>query len=155
MKRRSCLRRQSLSESDDDMPERRLSEEEKKVTEILRLELNEENLWNCVIAYQNYPFRTVSGLPFRYELKRGRNGKLNRELMIDRREGSKSLTWSSFRTALRTVMEAEEDQPFMKRPKSLGDVRGVSYIYPMFYTFGMIKVPKKFEEEMLRKQDQP
>ena len=67
---------------------------------------------------QNYPFRTVSGLPFRYELKRGRNGKLNRELMIDRREGSKSLTWSSFRTALSTLKDI-------------------------------------FEEEMLRKQDQP
>ena len=68
--------------------------------------------------WQNYPFRTVSGLPFRYELKRGRNGKLNRELMIDRREGSKSLTWSSLRTALSTLKDI-------------------------------------FEEEMLRKQDQP
>lgn len=68
--------------------------------------------------WQNYPFRTVSGLPFRYELKRGRNGKLNRELMIDRREGSKSLTWSSFRTTLSTLKDI-------------------------------------FEEEMLRKQDQP
>ena len=137
------------------MTERPLNEEQKKTTETLSQELSEENLWECVIAYQNYPFRTVSGLPFRYELKRGRNGRLNRELMIDRREGSKSLTWSSFRTALRTVVESEEDQPFMKRPKALGDVRGVSYIYPMFYVFGMIKVPEKFEEEMLRKQDQP
>lgn len=144
-----------MPESDRDMTERPLNEEQKKTTETLSQELSEENLWECVIAYQNYPFRTVSGLPFRYELKRGRNGKLNRELMIDRREGSKSLTWSSFRTALRTVVESEEDQPFMKRPKALGDVRGVSYIYPMFYVFGMIKVPEKFEEEMLRKQDQP
>lgn len=144
-----------MPESDRDMTERPLNEEQKKTTETLSQELSEENLWECVIAYQNYPFRTVSGLPFRYELKRGRNGRLNRELMIDRREGSKSLTWSSFRTALRTVVESEEDQPFMKRPKALGDVRGVSYIYPMFYVFGMIKVPEKFEEEMLRKQDQP
>ena len=54
-----------------------------------------------------------------------------------------------------TLKDIEEEQPFIKRPKALGDVRGVSYIYPMFYTFGIIKVPEKFEEEMLRKQDQP
>ena len=137
------------------MTEKPLSEEQKKATETIRQKLSEENLWNCVVAYQDYPFRTVSGLPFRYELKRGRNGKLNRELMIDRREGSKSLTWSSFRTALQTIAEAGVERPFMKRPKALGDVRGISYIYPMLYTFGIIKVPEKFEEEMLRKQDQP
>lgn len=130
------------------MTERQLSEEQKKAAEALRKELSEENLWECVIAYQDYPFRTVSGLPYKYQLKHGRNGRLNKELMIDRREGSKSLTWSSFRTALYTVMEAEEEQPFIKRPKALGDVRGISYIYPMFYTFGIITVPEKFEEEM-------
>lgn len=131
-----------------------MSEEQKKTAEALKKELSEKNLWECVIAYQDYPFRTVSGLPYRYQLKHGRNGRLNKELMIDRREGSKSLTWSSFRTALYTVVEAEEEHPFIKRPKALGDVRGISYIYPMFYTFGIIKVPEKFEEEMLRVQDQ-
>lgn len=136
------------------MTERQLSEEQKKAAEALRKELSEENLWECVIAYQDYPFRTVSGLPYKYQLKHGRNGRLNKELMIDRREGSKSLTWSSFRTALYTVMEAEEEQPFIKRPKALGDVRGISYIYPMFYTFEIIKVPEKFEEEMAGEKDQ-
>ena len=137
------------------MAELQINEEQQAAIDLLHHNLTEETLWECVIAYQNYPFRTVSGLPFRYELKRGRNGKLNRELMIDRRGGSKSLTWSSFRTALSTLKDTEEEQPFIKRPKALGDVRGVSYIYPMFYTFGIIKVPEKFEEEMLRKQDQP
>ena len=144
-----------LPESDEDMTERQLSEEQKKAAEALRQELSEEHLWECVIAYQAYPFWTVSGLPYKYQLKHGRNGRLNRELMIDRREGSKSLTWSSFRTALYTVMETEEEQPFIKRPKALGDVRGISYIYPMFYTFGIIKVPEKFEEEMSGEKDQP
>ena len=32
---------------------------------------------------------------FRYKLKVGKNGEYNRELLIDRREKSKSLAWSS------------------------------------------------------------
>lgn len=137
------------------MADMHLNEEQRRTVEALQKNLTEETLWECVIAYQKYPFRTVSGLPYQYELKRGRNGKLNRELMIDRREGSKSLTWSSFRTALNTVLDAGEEQPFMKRPKALGDVRGISYIYPMFFAFGIIKVPEKFEKEMLGIKDQP
>ena len=27
------------------------------------------------------------------------------------------------------------------RPKALGDIRGVTYIYGMFYRFGLIDVP--------------
>ena len=29
------------------------------------------------------------------------------------------------------------------RPKALGDIRGVSYIYGLFYRFGLIDVPEK------------
>ena len=52
---------------------------------------SEENLWQSVIAFQDYPFKTATGLPFRYKLKIGKNGEYNRELLIDRREKSKSL----------------------------------------------------------------
>ncbi len=34
------------------------------------------------------------------------------------------------------------------RPKVLGDIRGVSYIYGMFYRFGLIDVPGKVREQM-------
>ena len=54
-----------------------------------------ENLWQAVIAFQEYPFKTATGLPFRYKLKVGKNGEYNREMLIDRREKSKSLAWSS------------------------------------------------------------
>ncbi len=47
---------------------------------------SEENLWQAVIAFQEYPFKTATGLPFRYKLKVGKNGEYNRELLIDRRE---------------------------------------------------------------------
>ena len=45
--------------------------------------------------YKDLAFKTATGLPFRYKLKIGKNGEYNRELLIDRREKSKSLAWSS------------------------------------------------------------
>lgn len=34
------------------------------------------------------------------------------------------------------------------RPKALGDIRGVTYIYGIFYRFGLIDVPEKVKEKM-------
>ena len=36
----------------------------------------------------------------------------------------------------------------VNRPKALGDIRGVSYIYGLFYRFGLIDVPDKAKEKM-------
>ncbi|MDD6456887.1 MAG: hypothetical protein PUF59_09940 [Lachnospiraceae bacterium] len=36
----------------------------------------------------------------------------------------------------------------VERPKALGDIRGVSYIYGIFYQFGRIDVPEKAKEKM-------
>ena len=36
----------------------------------------------------------------------------------------------------------------VERPKALGDIRGVTYIYGMFYRFGMIDVPDEIKEKM-------
>ena len=33
-------------------------------------------------------------------------------------------------------------------PKAMGDLRGVSYIYPLFYRFGLIDVPEAFAQNM-------
>lgn len=33
------------------------------------------------------------------------------------------------------------------RNKALGDIRGVSYIYGMFYRFGLIDVPEKVKKK--------
>ena len=36
----------------------------------------------------------------------------------------------------------------VERPKALGDIRGVTYIYGMFYRFGLIDVPDNAKEKM-------
>lgn len=33
-------------------------------------------------------------------------------------------------------------------PEGIGDIRGVSYIYGIFYQFGLIDVPEKAKEKM-------
>ena len=38
------------------------------------------------------------------------------------------------------------------RPTALGDIRGVSYIYGLFYRFGLIDVPDKAKEKMGEKE---
>ena len=103
-----------------------------------RADPTEENFWGVVVAYAGVKFKTYSGLPFSYEIKKGRNGECTKELWIDRREKSKSLAWSSVLLALRNIKKVGE---VVDRPKSLGDIRGVTYIYGMFYRFGLIDVP--------------
>lgn len=113
--------------------------------QILQETPSEENLWQAVIAFQEYPFKTATGLPFSYRLKIGKAGGWNKELLVDRREKSKSLAWSSVRLAFENSRMMSEE---VKKPKALGDIRGISYIYPLLWRFGMIKVPKDIEKKM-------
>ena len=108
-----------------------------------RDEPTEENFWGVVLVYTGVKFKTYSGLPFSYEIKKGRNGEYTKELWIDRRENSKSLAWSSVLLALKNIKEE-----VVERPKALGDIRGVTYIYGMFYRFGLIDVPDEVKEKM-------
>lgn len=141
-----------------------------KIMERVKTEQTEEALWAAVIEFQGYKFRTYSGLVFSYSLKKGRGrgntesgvaneqGNTNKmgeayknadvytkELFIDRRENSKSLAWSSVLLAFHNIPSIGS---VVDRPKALGDIRGVTYIYAMFYRFGLIDMPEKAKEKM-------
>lgn len=119
-----------------------------ELVRVLQKVPSEENLWQAIIAFQEYPFKTATGLSFHYKLKVGKDGAWNRELLIDRREKSKSLAWSSVKLAFENSKKLSEE---VKKPKALGDIRGVSYIYPILWRFGLIRVPEDIEKKM-RKQ---
>ena len=123
-----------------------------KILEELRAEQSEEALWTAMVEFQGYKFRTYSGLVFSYSLKKGRGDTYTKELFIDRRENSKSLAWSSVLLAFHNIPSIGS---VVDRPKALGDIRGVTYIYAMFYRFGLIDVPEKAKEKMepVRKGD--
>ena len=116
-----------------------------KVLETLLNEQSVEALWTAVIEFQGYKFRTYSGLVFSYSLKKGRGDTYTKELFIDRRENSKSLAWSSVLLAFHNIPSIGS---VIDRPKALGDIRGVTYIFAMFYRFGLIDVPEKAKEKM-------
>lgn len=103
---------------------------------------NGDTLWEALLIFQGYIFYTMTGLKFSYEIRKGRSGEYTKELWIDRRGESKSLTMS-------TILKAYENRVgagIVNRPKELGDLRGVSYIYPIFYRFGLIEVPERVKE---------
>ena len=113
--------------------------QEKREQALWRLheERTEEALWDCV-------------LPYSYHMKYGRSGTYTKELWIDRREKSKSLVWSSVRAAYHKVLELQEEsaRPVVDRPKDLGDIRGITYIYGIFYAFGLLEMPEKAKEKL-------
>ena len=115
--------------------------------EAMEADPTEENFWGVVVAYAGVKFKTYSGLSFSYEVRKGRNGEYTKELWIDRREKSKSLAYSSVLLALKNIKKVGE---VVDRPKALGDIRGVTYIYGMFYRFGLIDVPDDAKEKMKR-----
>lgn len=116
----------------------------KAAVEVLREQPDEQSLWNCIILFQYYQFKTATGLKFKYEIHKGRNGAYTKELWIDRTEG-KSLVWSSVLVAFNRI----EDGRVYERPKDLSDSRGISYLFPIFYRFGLIEVDEKIKARMV------
>ena len=120
-------------------------------------------LWEAVLAFQDYPLRTVSGLPFSYRIKRKKNGEYSGEILVSRKEGSKTLTKSSVLLAFHTVLKRIEtmppscgqesgkdilEAPEYSGPRAIGQIFGISYIYSLFWLLGLIKVPKKIGDRL-------
>lgn len=124
----------------------RMYRERCKCIEDLQDDPTEESLWHAVVLFQEYPFYTASGLSFSYTLKEGRDGTPNKELVVNRRKESKTLAWSSVMLAFNKAIEIRWQ--VIERPKALGDIRGISYIYPILYRFGIIDVSEKNAEKM-------
>ena len=110
--------------------------------EQLKAEMTENALWEAVVLFQGYPFHTAAKyLLFSYELKICRNGTYNKELIISPRKESKTLTWSSIRLAFEKAKEKQGE--IVPRPKALGDIRGISYVYAMFLRWGIVDGVRK------------
>ena len=115
----------------------------------------EELLWDCFVAYQDCVFYTSSGLPFSYTVKKKKNGDYSGELLVSRKESSKTLTKSSIFLAFHKVLGAikmkdgrELRFPEYKGPKAIVQIFGISYIYSIFWKFGLIRVPERIEEKL-------
>ena len=107
-------------------------------------------LWDAVLTYQDQTLHTLSGLEFSYTVKHKKNGEYSGELLISRKETSKTLTRSSVLLAFHKVLEATEvtaegdeasfQPPAYRGPKAIGQISGISYIFSLFLEFGLIRL---------------
>ena len=77
-----------------------------------------------VLAYAGVKFKTYSGLPFSYEIKKAGTVSTQENCGSTAGRRVKSLAWSSIVLALGNIKGE-----VVERPKALGDIRGVTYIY--------------------------
>ena len=91
-----------------------------------------DTLWEAIVAFQNYPFKTSKGLQFSYTVKTNKNGELGKEMFISRKE--KSITRATVEAAYKKVLEFGG---VVAGPKKLGCF-GASYLYPVFERIGVL-----------------
>ena len=123
------------------------------IVEQRNMEELEGLLWAGVLAYQGKTFYTLSGLGFSYMVKHKKNGDYSGELLISRKETSKTLTRSSVMLAFHKVLAEMKFKeingaayllpPEYRGPKSIGQIFGISYIFSMFLEFGLIRTNEK------------
>ena len=123
------------------------------IVEQRNMEELEGLLWAGGLAYQNQTFYTLSGLEFSYTVKHKKNGDYSGELLISRKETSKTLTRSSVMLAFHKVLAEMKFKeingaayllpPEYRGPKSIGQIFGISYIFSMFQEFGLIRTNEK------------
>ena len=122
------------------------------IVEQRNMEELEGLLWAGVLAYQGKAFYTLSGLEFSYTVKHKKNGDYSGELLISRKETSKTLTRSSVMLAFHKVLAEKFKEingaayllpPEYRGPKSIGQIFGISYIFSMFLEFGLIRTNEK------------
>lgn len=90
-------------------------------------------LWETLISFEDYPFKTAKGLRYYYTAK-------GNELFISRKE--KSVTRASVNMAFETVVKLQREGSEITGPKMLGCF-GASYLYPIFIRIGVIRDGKE------------
>lgn len=105
-------------------------------------------LWNCITLFQNTSFTTSGrgsrpGIEFTYKLKiSSRTGEATDEMIVDRRENSKTITRSTVELGFANALAEQAAMGFVKGPKKL-KVFGSSYLYVIFLRWGIISNQKE------------
>ena len=88
-----------------------------------------EVLWNTLVAFEGYPFRTTKGLRYCYGIK-------GNEIFFTRKE--KSVTRATVNIALAKAVQLQHEGTLITGPKML-KCFGASYLYPILIRIGVIK----------------
>ena len=84
-------------------------------------------MWSAILAFQDYPFATALGYPFKYTVK-------GWEIFFSRKE--KSITKSTVEMAFLNAREVQERDGYVSGPNKLATF-GASYLYPVFLRIGV------------------
>lgn len=93
----------------------------------------EDALWEALLAFQGYEFKTAKGLSYSYTIRGG-------ELFFSRKE--KSITKATVMMSFRKALELMDAPGYVSGPKKLGTF-GASYIYPLFILLGVIRTGRE------------
>ena len=117
-------------------------------------------LWDAVLTYQNQTLHTLSGLEFSYTVKHKKNGEYSGELLVSRKETSKTLTRSSVMLAFHKVLAEMKFKeidgaayllpPEYRGPKAIGQIFGISDIFSLFLEFGLIRIAEKDKTDKVK-----
>ena len=103
----------------------------KSVCERLSQNINspdvEEYLWDAIVAFADYPFKTETGLPMKYTVEGG-------EIFFNRKE--KSVTRATVMRAFNQARQIQKTEGCVSGPKKLGTFVA-SYLYPIFLQIGV------------------
>ena len=99
-----------------------------------------ERLWEAIIEFEEYPFKTFGRngkgeIRFQYRVSRLRNGELGNELIISTKE--KTVTKATVEVAYKKAKEVQKTEGCVSGPKKIGGF-GSSYLYPVFIKLGVI-----------------
>ena len=101
----------------------------------------EKYLWEAILVFENYPFKTAKGLPLKYKVKGG-------EMFFNRKE--KSITRATVELAFHKARKVQMAEGCVSGPKKIGTF-GASYLHPVFLRFGICK--QLADEESFFKED--
>ena len=87
----------------------------------------ENYLWDAIVAFADYPFKTENGLSMKYTVRGG-------EIFFNRKE--KSVTQATVMRAFHQARTIQESEGCVSGPKKLGTF-GASYLYPVFLRIGV------------------
>ena len=97
----------------------------------------EKYLWEAIVAFADYPFKTENGLSMKYAVKDG-------EIFFNRKE--KSVTRTTVVKAFHQARELQKEKGSVDGPKELG-VFDACYLYSIFLRLGVCSKDKTIEEK--------
>ena len=84
-------------------------------------------MWSAVLAFQEYPFRTPKGYPFKYHVE-------NWEMFFSKQENT--LDKATVEIAFKIARDVQKAEGYVSSHKKLASI-GSSYLYPIFVRIGV------------------